>query len=191
VPEWFITPGKGEINTMTTTMRSRRTFGAAVLFVVLMASLECANAQSEQALGLKLLQTSIQTQLDVLSLTDAGFSPAFLPATETCPINAKNGCTLRIDVSCELETADTLNVEIFNVTVTGASLPPVDPAAEVQVTVAAGNPFWDTRSFHWMQRSVPAGATVTVGIGVAAESIGGVYGGAVSYRTETIELFKN
>jgi len=75
--------------------------------------------------------------------------------------------------------------ETINVTVTGASLPPVDPAAAVPIDgVVPQNPNWDARTFHWMQRSVPAGAKVTVNIGVEGSI-------AAYYRTETIELFKN
>ena len=167
---------------MTTRTRLWITISAAVLSVVFMAS-QGGSAQSQQALSLTLLKTSIQTQDDTLILTTDVFEQAFLPATETCPTTAKHGCTLRIEVSCVFEDTWGNGSETIIVTVTGVSLPPVDPAAAVPVDgVAVTN--LDAHTFHWMQRSVPAGAKVTVNIGVEGTT-------AALYRSETIELFKN
>lgn len=150
---------------MTTRTRSWTAISAAVLSFGFMAS-QYANAQSQQALSLTLLKTSIQTQDDTLSLISNEFQQAFLPAAATCPniTFAKNGCTLRIEVSCVFEDTWFSGSETINVTVMGASLPPVDPAAAIPMDgVAPNNPNLDAHTFHWMQRSIPAGATVTVG----------------------------
>ncbi|MFZ0824022.1 MAG: hypothetical protein WAM87_10225 [Terriglobales bacterium] len=116
-------------------------------------------------------------------MTTNVFTQAFLPATENCPTTAKNGCTLRIEVSCVFEDTWGNGSQTVNVTVTGASLPPVDPAPAVPVDGAAVTND-DAHTFHWMQRSVPAGAKLTVTVGIEGEI-------AAIYRTETIELFKN
>ena len=137
---------------MTSRTRSWIAISATVLSVVFMAS-QCATAQSEQALNLTLLKTSIQTQADTLILTTNVFTQAFLPATENCPTTAKNGCTLRIEVSCVFEDTWGNGSQTVNVTVTGASLPPVDPAPAVPVDGAAVTND-DAHTFHWMQRSV-------------------------------------
>ena len=68
-------------------------------------------------------------------------------------------------MSCVFEDTWGNGSETINVTVTGAGLPPVDPAAAVPVDGAAVTNL-DAHTFHWMQRSVPAGAEVTVNIGV-------------------------
>jgi hypothetical protein len=151
------------------------------------ASVEAANdsvaAQSQQAVGLKLFQTSINTQNDLLPLISNVFEQAFLPTAVHCPMIATNGCTLRIDVSCVFEDTGYPPSETINVSVTGASLPPVDPDASVSVDGVPQINF-DARSFQWVQRSVPAGATATVSVQVEGN-------GSAFDRTETIDVFRN
>lgn len=157
------------------------TFAVAVAFVALTP---CANAQ-EQALGLTLLKTSIRTEVDTIDLITNEFQPAFPPTKETCPTTATKGCTLRIEVSCIFVDTWASGSETINVTVTGAGLPSVDPAAAIPIDGAVTqNDQWDAHTFHWMQRSVPAGATVTVNIGVEGA-------GSAGDRAETVELLKN
>ena len=73
---------------MTTRTRSWIAISAAALSVVFMAT-QSANVQSQQALSLTLLKTSIQTQDDTLILTTDVFERAFLPATENWPYHRK------------------------------------------------------------------------------------------------------
>jgi len=156
----------------------------AAVFVLLIAS-PSASAQSEQALSLTLLKTSIRTQNDTLTLITNEFQQAFLATKATCPSTATKGCTLRIEVSCVFEDTWYSGSETIQITISGASLPPIDPAAAVPFDgVAPQNPNWDAHTFHWMQRGVPIGAAVTVTVGVEGS-------GAANDRTETIELFKN
>lgn len=159
---------------------------ALAISVIFTAAMPGARAQSEEALGLTLVKTSMRTQNDSVTLNPIVFQQAFQPTTGACPASATHGCTLRIEVSCIFENTDFSGSETINVTVSSkANLPAIDPAASVPVDgVAASSPNWDAHTFHWMQRNIPAGASLSVAVGVEGN-------GTALYRTETIELFTN
>jgi hypothetical protein len=168
-------------------MRQSKSCGAliatAVIGLLVLAPL--ASAQSESALNLTPLKTSMRTQSDSLALVQNVFLEAFPTTNGSCPASASNGCTLRIDVSCLFQ--DTLfgESESINIDITGKNLPAIDPLATVPIDgVAATNPNWDSRQFTWMQRQIPAGSSFSVTIGIAGS-------GTAYLRTATLELFKN
>jgi hypothetical protein len=166
-------------------MLNRTSIILTVITISLLLTASLAGAQSEEALGLTLLKTSMRTQNDSVTLITQIFQDVFQPSSGTCPASAVKGCTLKIDVSCIFQDNYFGNSETIQVSVSGPSLPTVDPAQAVPVDgVAASSPNWDARHFTWMQRNIPAGATVTVNIGVAGS-------GSVLYRTETLTLFQN
>jgi hypothetical protein len=157
---------------------------AVAMAVVFFATLN-ANAQSQQALGISLLGSSIETQSDSLTLISEVFLEAFPSFVVPCPKTATKGCTLRIDVSAVYQDSLASGAENIMVTVSGANLPPVDPSPTIPIDgIASESQSFDARSFRWMQRNVSAGATVTVTIGAEG-------GGSLSYRTATVDLFKN
>jgi hypothetical protein len=161
-----------------------RICAAVAMAVVFFATLN-ANAQSQQAHGITLLGSSIETQSDSLTLISEVFLEAFPSFDVPCPKTATKGCTLRIDVSAVFQDTLASGAENVMVTVTGANLPPVDPSPVIPIDgVAPESQSFDARSFRWMQRSVPAGATVTVTVGAEG-------GGSLYYRTATVDLFKN
>jgi hypothetical protein len=162
-------------------------FAAAVSLMSAFAP--SASAQQEQALNLTLLKTSIRTQSDDLTITNNPVQ-AFPNTTVTCPKTATKGCTLAIEVASMLYWDSSANEDTATLTVTGASLPRVDPAASIAMDgIYYGNYQWAAFDFRWMQRAVPAGAQVTVNIQFV--SGGTADSGEASSRTETVELFKN
>jgi hypothetical protein len=161
----------------------------AVAVSVMFALSLSATAQQEQALNLTLLKTSIRTQSDDLTITNNPVQ-AFPNTTVTCPKTATKGCTLAIDVASMLYCDSLANADNATVTVTGASLPPVDPGASISMDgIYYGNYQWAVFDFRWMQRAVPAGAQVKVNIQFV--SGGTADSGEAGSRTETVELFKN
>jgi hypothetical protein len=101
----------------------------------------------------------------------------------TCPATAPKGCTLKIEISAAFLDLNTGNAVFVTVIVSdGSGLPGIDPDASITTCESCGE---DTRTFQWMQRSVPAGTKATVTVQFAAQS------GQALDRTEAIELFKN
>jgi hypothetical protein len=145
----------------------------------------------EQALNLTLLKTFIRTRNDSFNLSNSG-TQAFLPTAVYCPTTAPKGCTLKIEVSGTFEEIVGGDQVSITVTVSGSGLPGVDPDATIETcpdsiadTQDTGCAATDTRTFQWMQRSVPAGTKAIVKVQFAAS------GGVALDRSETTELFKN
>jgi len=99
-----------------------RICAAVAMAVVFFATLN-ANAQSQQAHGITLLGSSIETQSDSLTLISEVFLEAFPSFDVPCPKTATKGCTLRIDVSAVFQDTLASGAENVMVTVTGANLP--------------------------------------------------------------------
>jgi hypothetical protein len=162
-------------------MNLRRILCIATLCVLFATA---AGAQ-EHALSLTLLKTSIRTQNDVLNLQQTGMQ-AFLPTVMICPATAKKGCTLEIEVSSTFLSTNDAGI-LVTVAVTGAGLPGIDPDATLNVCDECSE---DTRTFQWMQRSIPTGTKATVTVEFAVPSAGSPEAQATD-RTETVQLFKN
>ncbi len=163
-------------------MTSKRVFWGWVLCVLFATGAVRAGAQ-QRALGLTLLKTFMRTQNNSFPLQSSG-TQAFLPTVVACPTTALNGCTLRIEVSGTFENV-TFNEPVYIIVSDGPGLPGLDPDASISTCFSCGG--MDSRTFQWMQRSVPAGTKATVTVQFAQpESTGEALD-----RIETIELFKN
>jgi hypothetical protein len=144
-----------------------------------------ATAQRQQSLNLTLLTTSIQTQHDVLTLQKQPVQ-VFPVLPVTCPATATNGCTLLIGISISASyTAQSGGFsQMLGASVTGAVLPPIDPAQLVNLDSIPIEKYRSAWGFEWMQRDVPAGASVAVRVQAGGAS------GTAGNRTETVQVYQ-
>ena len=167
---------------MRSTLRNACIFAAMLLLFAFSATAQ----NRQQALNLTLLTTSMQTADDTLALTNT-YAHVFGTLDVTCPSTATNGCTIEIQVSSQFAYASGANPDTINIGVSGATLPPLAPDYAVVVDSIAScgnNCTWNAFGFQWMQRSVPAGETVTVSVKMRGSS-------SVGNRTETVQVFGN
>lgn len=144
-------------------------------------------AAASVAPNLTLAKTTIRTENDFLTFT---FNPVpgFAPTTLVCPSTHTAGCTIKVEVSAQIDDVSPDNSADVAVDVTGPGQA-IQPHNFVEVDSTTDGTHFDAHTFQWMKEGIPAGSAQTVNIFFATDFPGGSAG--TGFRTATIQLYLN